>query len=79
MRIRRLDLTRFGKFTDYVIDFGSRSNNGPDIHVVYGPNESAKSTTLAAVLDLLFGIETRSSYGFLHPYPTMRLGADVVR
>ncbi|MGB3643541.1 MAG: AAA family ATPase [Mesorhizobium sp.] len=74
MRIRRLDLTRFGKFTDYAIDFG-QGNNGPDLHIVYGPNETGKSTTLAAVLDLLFGIETRSPYDFLHPYPTMRLGA----
>jgi uncharacterized protein YhaN len=75
MRIRRLDLKRFGKFTDYVIDFGPRRKSGPDLHVVYGPNESGKSTTLAAVLDLLFGIEMRSPYGFLHPYTTMRLGA----
>ena len=75
MRIRRLDLTRYGKFTDHVIDFGKRIEGRPDLHVIYGPNEAGKSTTLAAVLDLLFGIEMRSSYGFLHPHPTMRLGA----
>jgi uncharacterized protein YhaN len=30
---------------------------------------------LAAYLDLLFGIETRSRYNFRHPYDTMRIGA----
>jgi uncharacterized protein YhaN len=75
MRIRRLDLTRYGKFTDHTIDFGERTKGNPDLHIVYGPNEAGKSTALAAVLDLLFGIEMRSPYGFLHPYPSMRLGA----
>lgn len=75
MRIRRLDLTRYGKFTDHVIDFGERTKGNPDLHIVYGPNEAGKSTALAAVLDLLFGIEMRSPYGFLHPYPSMRIGA----
>ncbi|TJW67441.1 MAG: hypothetical protein E5V29_18225, partial [Mesorhizobium sp.] len=67
MRIRRLDLTRYGKFTDHTIDFAERTKGNPDLHIVYGPNEAGKSTALAAVLDLLFGIEMRSPYGFLHP------------
>ncbi|TIW61829.1 MAG: hypothetical protein E5V48_07710 [Mesorhizobium sp.] len=75
MRIRRLDLTRYGKFTDHTIDFGHRTKGSPDLHIVYGPNEAGKSTALTAVLDLLFGIEMRSPYGFLHPYASMRLGA----
>ncbi|MER9333091.1 MULTISPECIES: AAA family ATPase [unclassified Mesorhizobium] len=75
MRIRRLDLARYGKFTDHTIDFGQRTKGSSDLHIVYGPNEAGKSTALAAVLDLLFGIETRSPYDFLHPYASMRLGA----
>ncbi len=75
MRLRRLDLTRYGKFTDRCIDFGERPADGPDLHIVYGPNEAGKSTALAAFLDLLFGIEARSRYNFLHSYPTMRIGA----
>jgi uncharacterized protein YhaN len=74
MRLKRLDLTRYGKFTDHAIDFGERKQGEPDLHIVYGPNEAGKSTALAAFLDLLFGIETRSRFGFLHPYPTMRIG-----
>ena len=77
MRIERLDLVRYGKFTEHTLDFGTRaaSDETPDFHIVFGPNEAGKSTLFNAWLDLLFGIETRSAYNFLHPYPTMRIGA----
>ena len=70
MRLIRLDLTRYGKFTDHSLAFGDRPSGSPDLHVVYGPNEAGKSTALSALLDLLFGIEPRSRYDFLHPWPT---------
>ena len=74
MRLRRLDLVRYGKFTDKTIDFGARSEDGPDLHIVFGLNEAGKSTALSAYLDLLFGIEERSRYNFLHEYGAMRIG-----
>ncbi|UVK40990.1 AAA family ATPase [Mesorhizobium sp. AR10] len=74
MRLRRLDLIRYGKFTDRVIDFGPKPASGPDLHIVFGLNEAGKSTALAAYLDLLFGIEERSRYNFLHEYSAMRIG-----
>ena len=74
MRLRRLVLARYGKFTDKTIDFGAAVDGVPDLHIVYGPNESGKSTLFAGFLDLLFGIELQSRYGFLHPYETMRVG-----
>jgi uncharacterized protein YhaN len=77
MRLNRLDLTRFGSFTDHTIDFGERSAGEPDFHIVYGLNEAGKSTALAAFLDLIFGIATQSQFNFLHPYPTMRIGASL--
>lgn len=77
MRLDRLDLTRYGKFTDYVIDFGEKIAGQPDIHLIYGPNEAGKSTALAAFLDLLFGIEFRTRYNFLHDNRTMRIGAKL--
>ncbi|WP_293863453.1 AAA family ATPase [uncultured Alsobacter sp.] len=77
MRLRRLDLVRYGKFTDRSLDFGRRPERGPDLHLVYGPNEAGKSTTISAWLDLLYGIETRSAFNFLHDYPTMLVGAAV--
>ena len=74
MRLKRLDLTRFGNFTGQSIDFGEDPQGAPDLHIVYGPNEAGKSTALAAFLDLLFGMGTQNPFGFLHPYPTMRVG-----
>ncbi|MGX9144681.1 AAA family ATPase [Mesorhizobium sp. 128a] len=74
MRLRRLDLIRYGKFTDGLIDFGPKPESGPDLHIVFGLNEAGKSTALSAYLDLLFGIEERSRYNFLHEYSAMRIG-----
>ena len=74
MRLRRLDLTRYGRFTGRVLDFGA-GGEGNDLHIVYGPNEAGKSTIFNAFLDLLYGIPVQSPYGFLHPYSTMRIGA----
>ncbi|MCP8895602.1 AAA family ATPase [Shinella daejeonensis] len=74
MRLDRLDLVRYGKFTDRSLDFGARQPGRPDFHLVHGPNEAGKSTLFSAYLDLLFGIEKSSAYGFLHPYPVMRVG-----
>ena len=77
MRLRRLGLSRYGMFTDHTIDFGERTGDSPDLHIVYGPNEAGKSTALAGFLDLLFGIELRSRYSFLHGYEAMRIESDL--
>ncbi|MCI4662012.1 MAG: AAA family ATPase [Neomegalonema sp.] len=83
MRLRRFCLTRYGHFTDRCLDFGEGSTGAPgamaqpDLHVIYGDNESGKSTVLHGLLDLLFGIETRSAYNFLHEYKQMQLDADL--
>jgi uncharacterized protein YhaN len=72
MRIARLDLARYGRFTDLVLELPRREQ---DFHLLVGPNEAGKSTLRSAILDLLFGIETRSPYSFRHAYSDMRLGA----
>lgn len=72
MRINRLDLLRYGKFTDRCVTLPSAAQ---DFHLIVGPNEAGKSTLRNAIQDLLFGIETRSRYNFLHPHKEMRLGA----
>lgn len=74
MRLRSLALVRYGKFTDRTIDFGPKPEFGPDLHIVFGLNEAGKSTALSGYLDLLFGIEERSRYNFLHEYAAMRVG-----
>lgn len=73
MRFERLDLQAFGHFTDRAIDFGDGT---VDFHMLLGRNEAGKSTTLAAITDLLFGIERLSRYRFLHDNALM-LGASV--
>lgn len=72
MRLRRLDLLRYGRFTGHSIDL---PGSGCDLHIVFGPNEAGKSTALAAIEDLLFGIQPQSSYNFVHDYREMRIGA----
>jgi uncharacterized protein YhaN len=74
MRIDRLDLIRFGKFTDRSIDFPVAAR---DFHVVVGPNEAGKSTLRAAILDLLYGIPRLTSHGFVHPMSDLRLGGQI--
>lgn len=71
MRLRRLDLLRYGHFTDRSIDLPAGER---DLHVVFGPNEAGKSTALAAIEDLLFGIAMQSAFNFLHDYRDMRIG-----
>lgn len=76
MRFRQLDLIRYGKFTDHLIDLPGPNGTGePDFHLIVGPNEAGKSTIRHAITDLLFGIQSRSRFDFLHGKSEMRLGA----
>jgi len=72
MRLRRLDLLRYGHFTGRSLEFPSGAG---DLHLVFGPNEAGKSTALTAIEDLLFGIPMQSDFNFLHEYRDMRIGA----
>lgn len=72
MRIRSLNLVRFGKFTDQLIDL---PRTDPDVHLIVGVNEAGKSTMRDAITDTLFGIHLQTSYGFLHSYPKLEIGA----
>ena len=74
MRIQQLQLLRYGKFTDRVLTFPHAHR---DFHLIVGPNEAGKSTARSAILDLLYGIETRSTFDFLHAKADMRLGATL--
>lgn len=74
MRFLSLGLDRYGRFTDRRIDFDPTAR----VVVVVGSNEAGKSTALAAATDVLFGIEERSRFNFLHDYKSMRLSATIV-
>ena len=72
MRFSRLSLERYGRFEDCELNFRS---GRPDFHIIYGANEAGKTTSLAAVSDLLFGFQARSPYNFLFDYSLLRIGA----
>lgn len=75
MRIERVDLKAFGRFTDITLDLSAGPNR---FHVIYGPNESGKSTTLRAILAWLFGVPPRSTDNYLHSYPNLRVGGRLL-
>ncbi len=74
MRLQRLDLIRYGHFTGRSFDLPAGEF---DFYIIFGPNEAGKSTVLAALEDLLFGIPKNSSYNFLHDYDRMRIGGNL--
>ena len=76
MRLARLDLVRYGHFTDFSLDFGAAGADG-DFHLIYGPNEAGKSTLRSAWLDLLYGIPRISAYQFLHDSSALQIGAAI--
>ncbi|CAH1653835.1 Chromosome partition protein smc [Hyphomicrobiales bacterium] len=73
MKLLSLGLERYGRFTDRVLEFDPAAR----VVVVQGANEAGKTTALSAVTDVLFGIEERSRFNFLHEYKSMRLSATV--
>ncbi|HTN99257.1 MAG TPA: AAA family ATPase, partial [Microthrixaceae bacterium] len=69
MKIDRLDLKAYGPFTDHSLDLST-----PGVHLIIGPNEAGKSTTLNAIEDALYGIHTRTTAGFLHGMQSLIIG-----
>jgi uncharacterized protein YhaN len=76
MRINRLDLIAFGRFTEKSLDL---SDGDLGLHIIYGDNEAGKSTSLRALIDWLFGIQPRTPYNFLHANPQLRIGGELQR
>lgn len=74
MRIERLDLLAFGPFSGTKLDFGTAPRA---LQLVYGPNEAGKSTTLRALVALLFGIPERTQDAHLHEMGKLRLAATL--
>jgi uncharacterized protein YhaN len=70
VKIERLDLERYGIFTDRSLTFRSDAA----LHVVIGPNEGGKTSALSAIGDLLFGFGGRTAYDFRHDSNKLRIG-----
>jgi len=71
MKIEELQLLAYGPFTDASLDL---SGGDFGLHIVYGPNEAGKSSTLRAIHGLLYGIRTNTSDNFLHANKKLLIG-----
>ena len=73
MRLRRLSLAPYGAFANRELDFGDGT---VDFHIIVGPNEAGKSTTLSAIGHLLFGFPQAPApigYDFRHASKDLRI------
>jgi len=71
MKLNKLILKAYGHFSERELDF---SSDLPGLHIIHGPNETGKSTTLRAIRGLLFGIPERTTDNFLHNYDQLLIG-----
>jgi uncharacterized protein YhaN len=71
MRIQRIDLAAYGRFTEASIDFGARDNR---VHLVYGPNEAGKSTLLRAIWAFFYGDLKKTPDDYQHPVANLKIG-----
>ncbi|WP_336947157.1 AAA family ATPase [Asaia sp. HN010] len=74
MRIASLDLIRYGGFADRHYDFAAQPT---DLQVLHGANEAGKSTTLAAIGDLLFGFPNLKAQDWRFDATQLRVGASL--
>jgi uncharacterized protein YhaN len=70
MRINRFDLKAFGPFTNRSFAFDSEP---PGLHILFGPNEAGKSSSLRALKALLFGFPGQTPDNFIHNYDQLRV------
>lgn len=76
MKITALELKAFGPFTGKTLSFHS---NDPGLHIIFGPNEAGKSSSLRGLKALLYGFPERTSDNFLHPNDQLRVGGTLQR
>jgi uncharacterized protein YhaN len=71
MKLKRLDLKAFGPFTNKTLEFNSKC---PGLHIIFGPNEAGKSSSLRAFKALLYGFHQQSPDNFIHSYDQLLVG-----
>lgn len=74
MRLSELELLKYGHFDGCQLSF---PRGDPDLQIVFGANEAGKSTTMAAVGDLLFGFPHSTPYDFRFDPQLLRVGGVV--
>ncbi len=73
MRLLSLHLEKYGAFADRLLQFRPE----PLVHIVFGPNETGKTTALQAVRDLLFGFPERTQMDFRFKTNELRIGGAI--
>ena len=73
MRFDYLNLRAFGHFTDYELSFDPTKN----FHLMYGPNEAGKSTTLRSITHFLYGFPQKTNDSFLHSNAKLRIEGQI--
>lgn len=72
MRLSRLELLAYGPFRGVTLDF-----EAPGLHIVFGRNEAGKSTTLRAIVGLLYGIDRTTPDAHVHKAGDLRIGGVI--
>ncbi len=73
MRFDYLNLRAIGHFTDYELSFDPAKN----FHLLYGPNEAGKSTTLRSITHFLYGFPQKTNDSFLHSNGKLRIEGQI--
>lgn len=76
MRMKRLGMQSVLHYDAFDLDFGEEQNG---LHVLYGPNETGKSTLLHVLLDVLFGGRIEGDRKELYPSPKSRITGVIER
>ena len=74
MRWLSLELIAYGPFSGQVLDFSAAPNG---VHLVYGPNEAGKSSSLRALRSFLYGFPRTTSDDQRHAAKDIRVGARI--
>ncbi|MEO5925087.1 MAG: AAA family ATPase [Bryobacteraceae bacterium] len=74
MRLDRIDLLRYGHFTNRSIELPTTT---PDYYVIYGDNEAGKSTLLRGISSLFFGVPARTVDVHSCKASELRIGATI--
>ena len=79
MRIKQLYLKRYGNFEEKHLDFSQSVNETEDFHMIFGPNETGKSTTREAIHDTLYGVKSSNvtTAAYRVGSPNVRVGATL--
>lgn len=72
MKLVNLNLLKYGKFENTLINLPVDK-----LTIIYGPNETGKSTSLSAIADALYGFDHGKSYDFRFKASDLRVGGTV--